>query len=160
MESGQKIRRLESRLYTCGVGMILFSIWSAIRDMEIFYRILKELPPFEDEILTRKVVCAVLGVIVCVTILLTACIPIYIGRKAMLTSRRKYSKNTFLVLAVLSLCVSLGFSCTDLVNFFKNSSFHIELVIVYIINLTSTIILAEVIVFAILLKRARKQICR
>lgn len=160
MESGEKIRRLESRLYTCGVGTVLFSIWSAIREVEIFCRLLKELPAFEDEFFTRKVLCVILGIIVGGTILLTACVSLYIGRKAMLTSRRKYSKNTFLVLAVLSLCISSSFNCMDLVSFFKNSAFHIELVIVYIINLTSNIILAEVIVFTILLKRARKQICR
>ena len=43
MNPDKKVRRVQSLLYTSGVGIILFSIWSGLRGIESLFEAWKEL---------------------------------------------------------------------------------------------------------------------
>ena len=149
MNPDRNVRRLESLLYTSGVGTILFSLWSVLRQIEDLYRVLQEMyANMELEYLNSKTAYMIVGCIIFLITLIFAFLYIYIGRKAMLVSLGKSKSKGYLILAVILLV-------TSFYAYFEGVSLQMEDIILFLIDVTSNIILLEVVVFSVLLKRLR-----
>ena len=160
MDTGQKMRRLQSRLYTGGFGIILFSVWSGIRDIQILFEMMREQSLDVSEVLSEETIRIIMRVLILVVIGGSTLLYLYIGRRAMQVSLGKKKGNLYLVFAVLVLISSCA-------TYFENLKSQVwlqvpdmEQIVLTVIDVTATLILADVIVCSLLLKRMRRQLCR
>lgn len=155
MNPDKKVRRLQSLLYTSGIGAILFSLWSGIRGIEVAYAFFRQAPPIDDSIVMDKSMSVIAGIFIFVLVFISIAWNLYIGRKAILASLNRKTGNLYIVLAILVLLTSVISYLFDFVTRPPSEWFHTDDIIMAMINLTSNIILAEVIVYSILLKKLR-----
>lgn len=148
MNPDKKVRRVQSLLYTSGLGTVLFSIWSGIRGLESLFEIWKELAQEHDEI--DIVVNVLLCLFIFVLLMVVTFLYVYIGKTAMEVSIGKKKGNLYLILAVLFSLIS-WFSY---IPYFTNGEqLEVKTLIYLVIDITSNIILIEIIAFSLLLKK-------
>lgn len=155
MNPNKKVRRLQGLLYTSGVGTILFSLWTGIREIGILFESLRNISGFDEEIISARTMKCILTVIFFIIIFGTALIYIYIGRKAILTSRGENKSNTYVILAVLTVMNSFAMYIENFTSVQPAEWFEAKEIMLFVIDFTSNIILAEVVVYSVLLKRLR-----
>lgn len=161
MDTDRKIRCLQSRLYTSGMGTILFSLWSGIRDIQNIFTALREQPYLLDaSVFSRKTFSIILGVLFFVVIGGSILIRTYIGRKAISASLGKKSGKAYLVLSVLLLLCSCAVYYSDLRNLSGIQLSRLKDIVLLVIDATANVILGEVVVYSLLLKRLRGKTCR
>lgn len=154
MNPDKKIRRLQSLLYTSGAGTILFSIWSAIRQIGIFQEAKKEFANMGlDDI--SIIAIRVIWVLVLVLILGLFFLYVYIGLQAMSVSLGKSKGSAYMIWAFLLILLSLLSYGHDLTALKISEWLRVDNVLTVVIDITANIILGEVIVFSILLKKMR-----
>lgn len=151
MNPDKKIRRLQSLLYTSGAGTVLFSIWSGIRGIALFFEELREKQSVWNEILNNEVA----GILVFFLMLCIICVYVYIGRKAMMTSLGRKTSNNYIVLSILLVISSAKSYISDFFTLAPSEWIHTGGIVLSVIDFTSLVILAEVAVFSILLKKLR-----
>ena len=152
MNPDKKVRRLQGLLYTSGVGIILFSIWSGIRGIESLFEIWNELSQEYGTELTSIVIKIILCLFIFLILMCITFLYVYIGKTAMAVSCGEKKGNLYIVLSVLFNIISWSLYIPLFVN---REVFEIKTMIYIIIDLTSNIILIEVIVFSLLLKKMR-----
>ncbi len=155
MNPNKKIRRLQSLLYTSGVGTILFSLWWGIRGTGIVYALLKEMPISGDGGISAETMTRIAGILIFLIVSCLIGVYLYIGRKAMLTSLGKKTGNLYIVLAILFLADSIKAYISNMINLPPSQWINTGGIMLSMIDLTSNVILAEVVVFSILLKWQR-----
>ena len=139
---------------------MLFSVWSGIRDIQILFEMMREQSLDVSEVLSEETIRIFMRVLILVVIGGSTLLYLYIGRRAMQVSLGKKKGNLYLVFAVLVLLSSC-------VTYFENLKSQIwlqvpdmEQIVLTVIDVTATLILADVIVCSLLLKRMRRQLCR
>lgn len=155
MNPNKKIRRLQSLLYTSGVGTVLFSLWSGVREIGIFFDGLKQLSNMDGWMISAETIKAFYVVFFFLFLFSFSFLYIYIGNKAILTSRAKNRSNAYIVWSVILIIGSFATHVHSLVNFQSAPEIRMEQIILFVIDVTSNIILVEVVVFSVLLKRMR-----
>lgn len=63
MDTGQKMRRLQSRLYTGGFGIMLFSVWSGIRDIQILFEKMRGQTIDVNGVISEETARIILGIL-------------------------------------------------------------------------------------------------
>lgn len=154
MNPDKKIRRLQSLLYTSGTGTILFSLWSGIRQVGNVQYVMKKLMEMDQEIVSVRVL-KVVWVLILLLIFVQVFLYVYVGVKARLVSLGKNKSKAYIVWAFILIVITLT-------SYLHDFSFHTVLerlqndnLLLFVIDFTSTIILGEVIIFSILLKKMR-----
>lgn len=155
MNPNKNIRRLQSLLYTSGIGTILFSIWSGIKGVSAFYESFKNGFTDGNEIITDKRMIAAVVIIFIIIFGGSIWLYIYIGRKAMLTALGEKTSNKYIVLSIFILVLSVMTYGRSLLGFSLSDWFSLDNLVVTAINLTSDVILAETVAFSIILKKLR-----
>ena len=162
------IRKSQNTLIVVGSGIILFSVWSAARMLGLLFLLrdetvsgLRELMEGYSAILSDNVVFAGLLVIVALVLAVTTGIRTYVGLSAIAEGRGERRKSLYLWLAVI-LCVSNLLSIiTNLASdgsatgagaLSMETSFS-----ALIIDFTSMVMLLEMIISAVRIKKIRKQ---
>lgn len=151
MNPDKKVRRVQSLLYTSGVGIILFSIWSALRGIEGLFEVWNTLSR-EYGTGSNSVVRIALCLFVFLILMLVTFLYVYIGKTAMDVSLGKKKSHCYIFLSALLTIVSWSLYISQ---FTKGELFEIKTIIYILIDLTSNIILIEVIIFSLLLKKMR-----
>lgn len=157
MNPDKKIRHLQSLLYTSGVGTVLFSLWSAIRSI---VTLVDELSHTDLGTENDKVALMVGGMIVFFILAGMTILYIYIGKKAMAVAQGKGNGTVYIGFAVLLVVLSVFSYADDMRELSFAEWFEIRNVIFAVIDVTSNIILGEVIAFSIWLKKLRRKTCR
>ena len=155
MNPDKRIRRLQSLLYTSGVGTILFSLWFGIRGIEFAYAFFRQAPPDGDGVIMDKSLNVLTGIVIFAMVFISIAWNLYIGLKAILTSLNKKTGNFYLVQAVFVLLTSVLSYVSDFVTRPASEWFNTNDILMTVINLTANVILAEVIIYSILLKKMR-----
>lgn len=155
MNPSKKIRRLQSLLYTSGAGTILFSLWSGIRGIQIFFEKFRELRAAGDEILNQKYMGVFAGILMFILLFCVVGVYVYIGRKAMRASLGKKTGSRYILVAILVLINSVHSYVSDFLTLSLSEWIHKDGIMLSVIDFTSSVILAEVVVFSILLKKMR-----
>ena len=150
MNPDKKIRRLQSLLYTSGAGTILFSLWSGIRGMGAFFEGLNEISGHDNEVSE-----VILGISFFIVLFCFLSFYIYIGKKAIDASLGKCKGNAYIVMALISVVISLAAHISDFISSQSLEWTNIEDMILFVIDFTSNVILVEVVVFSILLRKWR-----
>ena len=159
MNPDKKVRRLQSLLYTSGTGIILFSLWSGIRDMGILFDWIREAPELQEQ-LAGEDLSTLVSVLVIIVTACSVAIQLYIGRKAMQASLGKSKGKAYIGLASILLLTSLASYGNDFRNHQLFAGFEIGQAVLFVIDLTSNLILGEVVVCSVLLNIWRKRGCR
>lgn len=152
MHPDKKVRRVQSLLYTSGVGIILFSIWSGLRGLESLFEVWNELSREYGTGRVDSVLRVILCLIIFLIIMFVTFMYVYIGKTAMSVSRGDKKGNMYIYLSVLLNILSWSLYISQ---FTKGEIFEVKTIIYILIDLTSNIILIEVIVFSLLLKKMR-----
>lgn len=155
MNPNKKVRRLQGLLYTSGVGTILFSLWTGIREIGIFFESLKNMSGFDEGIISVRTMKSILVAIAFLVIFGTAFFYVYIGRSAVQVSQGERKSNVYIVLAAFIVAISFITYIYEFTSAQSPGWFEAEDIILFVIDLTSNIILAEVVVYSVLLKRLR-----
>ena len=152
MNPDKKVRRVQSLLYTSGVGVILFSIWTGLRGIEGLFEVWSELRREYGTEMENAVISMILCLFILAIMMFFTFLYIYIGKTAIDVSYGKKKGNMYIVLSVLSSIVSW---LSYISQFAHGELFEVKTIVYIIIDLTSNIILIEVIVFSLLLKKMR-----
>lgn len=152
MNPDKKVRRVQSLLYTSGVGVILFSIWTGLRGIESLFEISNELFREYGTGLENTVIYIILCLFIFALLMFLTFMYVYIGKTAIDVSYGKKKGNMYIVLSVLLSIVSW---LSYISQFAHGELFEVKTIVYIIIDLTSNIILIEVIVFSLLLKKMR-----
>lgn len=154
MNPNKKIRRLQNLLYTSGMGTILFSLWSGIRSIRVFFDTLNAFPDIEG-LAGNETMQLLFGIIFFSMFFISISLSIYIGRKAMLLSLGKSKGNAYIILAILSILISFSSHIENLSTLSLGELLKTGDIVMSLIDLTFNFILLEVIIFSILLKKLR-----
>ena len=164
-----KIRRAQNNLIVVGSGTILFSLWSLFRMVASLFLLkketlasLKELPAFKEELVPDSILFAVLVVVVIAELGVIILIRVFVGRAAIAEGRGRKRSILYLVLAAIMILGNLFAIKNTLVPspgdaalggaFAKrNSASSI------IIELTSAVMLFEMIVSACTIRKFRNK---
>ena len=149
MNPDKKVRRVQGLLYTSGVGIILFSIWTGLRGIESLFEIWNELSRESGPEPENTVINIILCLFIFATLMFFTFLYVYIGKTAIDVSYGKKKGNMYIVLSVLLNLISWSLYISQ---FAHGELFEVKTLIYIIIDLTSNIILIEVIVFSLLLK--------
>ena len=136
-------------------------MWSGIRDLGIVFTKLREDPEIQGQLqLAGENINIVLNVLFVIVIAYSILIHIYIGRKAMQFSLGKSKGKAYVVLAAVLVLLSFITYVNDFRNHQLFASYEIDQAVLLVIDLTSNLILGEVVVCSILLRRWRDKGCR
>lgn len=155
MNPNKKIRRLQSLLYTSGRGTILFSLWSVIRGFAEIYDFFRKPAESGESGISAEMLKTLSLFIVFILIILLLSLYTYIGRKAIQTSLGKKTSNKYIVLAIITVVFSASSYVPGLLTLTPSTLLHSDDIMLTIIDFTSDVILAEVVVFSVLLKKLR-----
>lgn len=156
MNPDKKVRRLQMLLYTSGVGTILFSLWSGVREIRMFMEEIQGISSIDNQLMSEEVVRTVSGIVFFFFLFWVVALHLYIGKTAIAVGLGKRKGNAYLVLASVILIFSVSTYIYDLISTQLFESLEMDRIILLAIDLTSDVILAEVVIFSILLKRKRK----
>lgn len=151
-----ELRRKQISLVTLGTGTILFGGWSVLRGLLYFWQgPTIDFGDYTDPrmALTVKIV---FFLIVALLMLADSGLRIYIGRAARAEGMRGKTSRLYLVLAAVLLATSLSGDVYSLYALFAGKladQSRLELLVSLLVDLTSSILLAELIVTA---RRIRK----
>lgn len=134
-------------------------MWSGIRDLGIIFAKLREDPEIQGQ-LAGENLNIVLNVLFVIVIAYSILIHIYIGRKAMQFSLGRSKGKSYVALAAVLVLLSFITYVNDFRNHQLFASYEIDQAVLLVIDLTSNLILGEVVVCSILLKRWRDKECR
>ena len=152
MNPDKKVRRVQSLLYTSGVGVILFSIWTRLRGIESLFEVGSELFREYGTGLENTVIYIILCLFIFALLMFLTFMHVYIGKTAIDVSYGKKKGNMYLVLSVL---LSIIYWSLYIFQFAYGEKFEVKTLVYIIIDLTFNIILIEVVVFSLLLKKMR-----
>ena len=154
----KELRRSQVSLVTLGSGVILFGVWSVIKSLLYFQTGL-----FND--LDKQVEPELLPTIKFITIALVALIVLVdlgfrlkIGRRARAEGMGRRQKSGYLILAVLIVLVNLAvevFSLYNLVNNGLAEQSAFESTVTLVVDLSANILLIELIVTALHVRKLR-----
>lgn len=152
MNPDKKVRRVQGLLYTSGVGIILFSIWTGLRGIESLFEIWNELSRESGPEPENTAINIILCLLIFAILMFFTFLYVYIGKTAIDVSYGKKKGNMYIVLSVLLSLISWSLYISQFVH---GEMFEVKTLVYIIIDLTSNIILIEVIVFSLLLKKMR-----
>lgn len=152
MNPDKKVRRVQGLLYTSGVGIILFSIWTGLRGIESLFEIWNELSRESGPEPENTAINIILCLLIFAILMFFTFLYVYIGKTAIDVSYGKKKGNMYIVLSVLLSLISWSLYISQFVH---GEMFEVKTLVYIIIDLTSNIILIEVIVFSLLLKKMK-----
>ena len=147
-----KARKRETDLKSLGMGVMLFGAWTFIKLAVTFLMYGIQF----DEVLSEEVMTAG-RIIIWVILALAFLIRLYIGISARSESDGKRKRAFYLVLAGLVVAVDAAAIVAEIVMLFTGSEGILSMAITVLIDATSTVILIELMVNAIAVRKLRKK---
>ena len=154
----KELRRKQVTLVTLGTGVILFGVWSVVKSL-LYFRtnLFKDLDTqVEPELLPYIKLVTV--VIVALFVLADLGIRLKIGRRARAEGMGRRQKNGYLILAALIVLVNIIGDLLGVCYIVKNGvpeQSGLDYVVSVLVDLSSTILLAELIITALRVRKLR-----
>ena len=153
----KKLRRSKVSLVTLGSGVILFGVWSVVKSL-LYFRtnLFADLDTqVEPELLPYMLATVV---IVALFVLADLGIRLKIGRRARAEGMGRRQKNGYLILAALIVLVNIivdSFAVYTLVKYGVSEQSGLDYVVSVLVDLSSTVLLAELIVTVLRVRKLR-----
>ena len=163
------LRRAENTLMVVGLGIILFSAWSAVRTvgLVLLYRtkiltIIKEsLGEMDDVPISDNTLFGILLAMVGIFLLFTIALRLFIGLSAMAEARGKRSGIFYILLTVFLIWVNIHFTIDTFLKVVATPAVDYELesptFAGVFIELTSVVMMIEMVISAVRVRKYRKQ---
>ena len=154
----KKLRRSQVTLVTLGSGVILFGVWSVVKSL-LYFRtnLFADLDTqIEPELLPYVKLAAV--VIVALFVLADLGIRLKIGRRARAEGMGRRQKNGYLILAALIVLVNITGDLLGVYYIVENGvpeQSGLDYVVSVLVDLSSTVLLAELIVTVLRVRKLR-----
>ena len=150
-----RIRKLQMELLTLGNGVIVVGIWSFLRSALTIF--VSDNDYFQD--VPEEAKTFVYIFIIIVTAILFS-LDFYIGLSARSESKGKKKRIVYLVFTAISLVVYIAVALTGVITLIMRATTDgiISYIITIIIDITSIVCLAELMINGILLRKLRKNI--
>lgn len=163
------LRRSQNTLIVVGTGIILFSVWTVVKTLGVLFLLKNEsvavVKKALDEtgiILSDQQVFFIVLVIILVIMLLFLAVRTFIGLSAISEGRGFRRRKGYLILAVIMIIINIA---AAVINFFSARSQEYPVAFgnnlslpAHIIELTSIIMLVELVFSAIRIRRVRKRV--
>ena len=153
----KKLRRSQVTLVTLGTGVILFGVWSVVKSL-LYFRtnLFADLDTqVEPELLPYMLATVV---IVALFVLADLGIRLKIGRRARAEGMGRRQKNGYLILAALIVLVNITgdlLGVYALVKYGISEQSGLEYVVSVLVDLSSTVLLAELIITVLRVRKLR-----
>ena len=153
----KKLRRSQVTLVTLGTGVILFGVWSVVKSL-LYYRtnLFADLDTqVEPELLPYMLATVV---IVALFVLADLGIRLKIGRRARAEGMGRRQKNGYLILAALIVLVNIIGDLLGVCYIVKNGvpeQSGLDYVVSVLVDLSSTVLLAELIITVLRVRKLR-----
>ena len=153
----KKLRRSQVTLVTLGTGVILFGVWSVVKSL-LYFRtnLFADLDTqVEPELLPYMLATVV---IVALFVLADLGIRLKIGRRARAEGMGRRQKNGYLILAALIVLVNITGDLLGVYYIAKNGvpeQSGLDYVVSVLVDLSSTVLLAELIITALRVRKLR-----
>ena len=154
----KELRRKQVTLVTLGTGVILFGVWSVVKSL-LYFRtnLFADLDTqVEPELLPYIKLATV--VIVALFVLADLGIRLKIGRRARAEGMGRRQKNGYLILAALIVLVNIIVDVLGVYYMVKNGvpeQSGLDYIVSVLVDLSSTVLLAELIVTALRVRKLR-----
>ena len=154
----KKLRRSQVTLVTLGTGVILFGVWSVVKSL-LYFRtgLFTGLDTQVEPELLPYIKLAVV-VIVALFVLADLGIRLKIGRRARAEGMGRRQKNGYLILAALIVLVNITGDLLGVYYIVENGvpeQSGLDYVVSVLVDLSSTVLLAELIVTALRVRKLR-----
>lgn len=154
----QELRRRQVTLVTLGTGVILFGVWSVVKSI-LYFRtnLFKDLDTQVEPELLPYIKLAIV-VIVALFVLADLGIRLKIGRRARAEGMGRRQKNGYLILAALIVLVNITgdlLGVYALVKYGISEQSGLEYVVSVLVDLSSTVLLAELIITVLRVRKLR-----
>ena len=154
----KELRRKQVTLVTLGTGVILFGVWSVVKSL-LYFRtnLFNDLDTQIEPKLLPYVKLAVV-VIVALFVLADLGIRLKIGRRARAEGMGRRQKNGYLILAALIVLVNITGDLLGVYFIVKNGvpeQSGLDYVVSVLVDLSSTALLAELIITALRVRKLR-----
>lgn len=154
----KKLRRSQVTLVTLGTGVILFGVWSVVKSL-LYFRtgLFSDLDTQVEPELLPYIKLAVV-VIVALFVLADLGIRLKIGRRARAEGMGRRQKNGYLILAALIVLVNIIGDLLGVYYIVKNGvpeQSGLDYVVSVLVDLSSTVLLAELIVTVLRVRKLR-----
>ena len=153
----KELRRKQVTLVTLGTGVILFGVWSVVKSL-LYFRtnLFADLDTqVEPELLPYMLATVV---IVALSVLADLGIRLKIGRRARAEGMGRRQKNGYLILAALIVLVNITGDLLGVYYIVKNGvpeQSGPDYIVSVLVDLSSTILLAELIITALRVRKLR-----
>ena len=153
----KELRRKQVTLVTLGTGVILFGVWSVVKSL-LYFRtnLFADLDTQAEPELLPYMLATV--VIVALFVLADLGIRLKIGRRARAEGMGRRQKNGYLILAALIVLVNITGDLLGVYFIVKNGvpeQSGLDYVVSVLVDLSSTVLLAELIVTALRVRKLR-----
>ena len=168
-----RIRRAQSTLVIVGTGIIMFGAWAALkvysivllRESKMLGELRSYVPEDADPLSDRLLIFTLLAIIT-VYVIIELGVRLYIGKSAIAESRGKKKSAMYIVLTfilILFALVSVMFDCAGIFKELTGAEIGTEnttqadMVTALVIDLTSLIMMIEMVVCAFRVRKYKKQ---
>ena len=154
----KELRRKQVTLVTLGTGVILFGVWSVVKSLLYFRTNLFSDLDTQIEPKLLPYVKLVTVVIVALFVLADLGIRLKIGRRARAEGMGRRQKNGYLVLAALIVLVNIIGDLLGVYALVKNGvpeQSSLDYVVSVLVDLSSTVLLAELIITVLRVRKLR-----
>ena len=153
----KELRRKQVTLVTLGTGVILFGVWSVVKSL-LYFRtnLFADLDTQAEPELLPYMLATV--VIVALFVLADLGIRLKIGRRARAEGMGRRQKNGYLILAALIVLVNITgdlLGVYALVKYGISEQSGLEYVVSVLVDLSSTVLLAELIITVLRVRKLR-----
>ncbi len=136
MNPDKRVRRVQSLLYTGGVGVILFSIWTGLRGIEGLFEVWSELRREYGTEMENAVISMILCLFILAVLMFFTFLYVYIGKTAIDVSCGKKKSNLYIVLSVLLSILSWSLYISQ---FAHGEMFEVKTAVYIMIDIMSNI---------------------
>ncbi len=155
----KKLRRLQNNLVVAGSGLVVFTFWSVVRIVIMFFTFNEEmLAMFRAEMEGEEVSTTVIVIAVIIVLLLVALPYLYIGKCARDEGRGKKSRRVYIVLAIIMLIPQISGTLYSVANIFNPEEDLISTLVTAMIDITTSAVLLETVITAFRVKKYRKML--
>lgn len=144
-------RKLEVNLSTLGTGVILFGLWTFIKYALSYVLFGTE---FDEAVTAEKLL--ILNIITWGFVVIALLIQCYIGFSARAEGKGKHKGIFYLILTAIELLLSAISVAIEIAVLFTYHSEIFSLIVTLVIDVTSMVFLAEVLIYSVKLRRLRK----
>lgn len=153
-----KLRRFENLLVLSGSGVIIFGLWSCVKAvLGMIFKTDDIVEAFGGDVFVRFLVIFIY-IVIGIFLLIDLGLRVFIGLSARREGLGKKKSFVYVIFAIL-LTIASSYSTVDtIISEFQSTETLLEMLVTVFVEITSLIVMIEMIVSAFVVKKLRKEL--